>query len=113
MFGSYRHPDLSLAACWDDNPPSLLIAQAGYCAEAIENFKLFNTVSDLKKGMPREVVRKLIKHTPQISDDGRTDHYSLGSIAPEVTSVTFDSNDNLIKITKKFTSGNKLNISLK
>ena len=75
VYGSYYHTEFSLAVGWDDNPPSLLIGQEGYCSEAVENYQLFDTVLNMKKGMNRNDCRMLINRIPIVSDDGKTDHY--------------------------------------
>jgi hypothetical protein len=113
VYGSYYHTTLSLIPEWDENPPYLLIGKKGYAAEAAENYQLFEIAEGMKKMMDRKYCRMLIDRTPQISEDGRTDHYPHGIIRPEIISLTFDSNDKLIKVTKKFPDGYLLNISLK
>ena len=113
VYGRYFHPQLSIGADWDDDLPSLIIGQPGYSTEMIENYRLFDIALKLKKMTDRKYCRRLIDRTPQISEDGRTDHYHHGIIRPEIISLTFDSNDKLIKVTKKFPDGSLLNISLK
>ena len=113
VYGSYYHTTLSLIPDWDENPPYLLIGKKGYAAEAAEHLQLFAIVSDMIKGMDRDKCRMLINHTPQVSKDGRTDFYPYGFIKPEVTALTFDSNDKLIRAVQTFTDGDVLNISLK
>lgn len=50
-YGSYYHTEFSIAVGWDDNPHSLTIGQKGYCSEIVENYQLFDTVLNMKKGM--------------------------------------------------------------
>ncbi len=110
IYGSYYHTKLSLAVGWDDNPPSLLIGQEGYCAEAVEHFRFFQIVLKMKKGMPRNECRMVINRTYQVSEDGRTDDYPYGVIKREVTSLTFDSDNRLIKSWQSFPDGHVINI---
>ncbi len=105
VYGSYYHTEFSLAVGWDDNPPSLLIGQEGYCSEAVENYQLFDTVLNMKKGMNRNDCRMLINRIPIVSDDGKTDHYLHGVIRPEKISLTYDSRNNLVKLIKTFPDG--------
>ncbi len=112
IYGSYYHTDFSLAVGWDDNPPSLLIGQKGYCTEAVENFRLVNAILNMKKGMNRNECRMIINNTPQVSCDGRTDCYPHGIIRPEVTSLTFDSDNKLIKASQTFPNGEVVNFTL-
>ena len=105
VYGSYYHTEFSLAVGWDDNPPSLLIGQEGYCSEAVENYQLFDTVLNMKKGMNRNECRMLINRIPVVSDDGKTDHYHHGVIRPEKISLTYDSRNNLVKLIKTFPDG--------
>ena len=110
VYGSYYHTGFSLAVGWDDDPPSLTIGQEGYSAEIVENYKLFDTVSGMEKGMNRNECRAIIGRTPNVSADGRTDTYSHGVIRPEIVSLTFDSDNKLITVTKRFPDGDVLNI---
>ncbi len=108
VFGVLMCRNLSLNVDWEPGePPSLLVAQGGYCGELIDCYSLVTKVLDLKKGMDRENVRDILCFTPQISDDSRTDIYALGVYSPEVTFLTYDENDKLIKIVKKYNSGNE------
>ena len=54
--------------------------------------------------------RVIIGRTPSVSADGRTDTYSHGVIRPEIVSLTFDSDNKLITVTKRFPDGDVLNI---
>jgi hypothetical protein len=111
-FGAFYHTELSLLIDCDHNPPSLTIGCDGYCNEIVENFRLFYTASKMKKGMSRDECRMLINRQPLISDDGRTDCYPYGKLRPEVTSLTYDSNNKLIKATQSYPEGKVLNITL-
>ncbi len=113
VYGRYFHPQLSIGADWDDDLPSLLIGQEGYSTEMIETYRIFDIVESMTKMMDRKECRMLINRPPQISEDGRTDFYPYGVIKPEVTELTFDSNDKLIRAVQTFTDGDVLNISLK
>ena len=110
IYGSYFHLDSSIAADWEDNTPTLTIGCKGYCAEIVENSRLFNVASAMKKGMSRTECRMLINRSPQVSNDGRTDNYLYGIIKPEVTSLTYDSSDKLIRASQSFPSGDVINI---
>ena len=112
VYGRYFHPQLSIGVDWDDDLPSLLIGQPGYSSEMIENYRLFDIAISLKKMTDRKECRRLINRTPQVSEDGRTDYYPFGVIKPEVISLTFDANNKLIKVIKKFPDGYLLNIDL-
>lgn len=113
VFGLYYHTELSLIANWDDNPTSLTIGCKGYSTEIVENFRLFYTALEMKKGMNRKECRTLMNRTPQVSIDGRTDNYPFGIIKPEVTSLTYDSDDRLIKACQSFPDENIIDIRLK
>ena len=113
VFGSYYHTELSLTVGWDDNPPSLTIGCKGYSTEIVENYRLFYTALKMKKGMNRKECRTLMNRTPQVSIDGRTDNYPFGIIKPEVTSLTYDSDDRLIKACQSFPDENIIDIRLK
>ena len=67
----------------------------------------------MKKGMNRKECRTLMNRTPQVSIDGRTDNYPFGIIKPEVTSLTYDSDDRLIKACQSFPDENIIDIRLK
>ena len=54
-----------------------------------------------------------MNRTPQVSIDGRTDNYPFGIIKPEVTSLTYDSDDRLIKACQSFPDDNIIDIRLK
>ena len=92
VYGSYYHTEFSLAVGWDDS-------------EAVENYQLFDTVLNMKKGMNRNDCRMLINRIPVVSDDGKTDHYHHGVIRPEKISLTYDSRNNLVKLIKTFPDG--------
>ena len=109
----YYHTELSLTVGWDDNPPSLTIGCKGYSTEIVENYRLFYTALKMKKGMNRKECRTLMNRTPQVSIDGRTDNYPFGIIKPEVTSLTYDSDDRLIKACQSFPDENIIDIRLK
>lgn len=111
-FGAYYHCDLSLLLNFDHNPPSLTIGQEGYCTEIVENFRLFYTALNMKKGMSRDECRMLINRIPQVSADGTTDCYPYGTLRPEVTSLTYDSSNRLIKASQSCPNGEVLNITL-
>ena len=112
VYGRYFHPQLSIGVDWDDDLPSLLIGQPGYSTEMIENYRLFDIAIRLKKMTDRKECCRLINRTPQVSEDGRTDCYPFGVIKPEVISLTFDANNKLIKVIKKFPDEYLLNIDL-
>lgn len=112
LYGSYYHTAFSLLPDWDENPPSLTIGMEGYCSELVDNLELYNPVSGMKKGMYRDDCRKVINHIYYVSDDGRSDSYQAGVIRPEVTSLTFDSGDNLIRACRTYPDGEAVNIGL-
>jgi len=60
--------------------------------------------------MIRTECRMLINRPPKVSNDGRTDNYLYGIIKPEVTSLTYDSNDKLIIVSQSFPNGHVINI---
>ena len=78
----------------------------------MENFQLANAILNMKKGMNRNECRMIINSIPQVSCDGRTDCYPHGIIRPEVTSLTFDSDNKLIKASQTFPNGEVVNFTL-
>lgn len=103
VYGEYMSSELSIATEWElDGRHNLLLAITGYSKEMIECFQFFGIILELKKGMERDKVRKLIGRTPKISNDGRTDCYPQGFYSPEETFITYDANNRLVKITKKY-----------
>jgi hypothetical protein len=110
IYGTYYHTRFSLAVGWDDNPPSLLIGQEGYCTEAVEHFRFYNIVSKMEKGLPRDVCRMTINRAYHVSEDGRSDNYQHGVIKREATSLTFDSDNRLIKAWQSYPDGDVIDI---
>ncbi len=102
VYGSYMSSELSITTAWEDGHQSLLLAKTGYCKELIESYQLFGIVLHLKKGMGRDEVRKIVGRIPEVVDAGDTDCYPIGIYSPEETFLTYDVNDKLVKIIKKF-----------
>ena len=113
IYGTYYHKDFSFIAEWDDRPPSLTIGCQGYCSELLENFRIFYTALEMKKGMNRSECRKLMNRPPEVSRDGKTDNYPYGIIKPELTSLTYDSDDRLIRAQKTFSEEDTIDILVK
>ena len=67
----------------------------------------------MKKGMNRSECRKLMNRPPEVSRDGKTDNYPYGIIKPELTSLTYDSDDRLIRAQKTFSEEDTIDILVK
>ena len=50
---------------------------------------------------------------PEVSRDGKTDNYPYGIIKPELTSLTYDSDDRLIRAQKTFSEEDTIDILVK
>ncbi len=108
--GTIYNPNLSLAVEFDHEFSTIILGNRNYCAEIVENFKLSEAMEKLAVGMSRDEVRQQLNFEYRRCDDQRMDCYAQGLYLPEETFLTYDPQDKLTEVVKRFPNGKTYSI---